>query len=288
MSINLNEFLTNCNNSIALASDFQKTAVFAFIISRLTGSARSLLQGKTYQNWDELKQILCQHYQDKKHYIQLMEELNTLKQNTNESVASFHERIEKIITRILGAMTCRNDIERNSKIQIIKELGLSRFIHHSVPEISRFLRSQNLETMSAAFSKAIEEERAIKISREEFKTKSNNISNKFCQFCKRNGHQTRDCYKKQNTKINSTINLNQPTPSNIINQNNNLENSYFRGKTCKYCKKYGHLINECRKLAYVNNKRQTLPNSSSNEQVHLNSSAPQVNAALVETDIHEA
>lgn len=74
------EFLTNCNNAVEIAIDSQHKPLFVFIISKLTGSVRSQLQGKTYTNWKELKEILCTFYQGKKHYVQLMEELNTLKQ----------------------------------------------------------------------------------------------------------------------------------------------------------------------------------------------------------------
>ena len=192
-----NEFLANCENAMHLATNAQKHPLLVFIISKLTGSVRSQLQGKSYDKWDDLKEILTTLYQDKKHYIQLMEELNTLKQGVHESVVSFHERLDKITMRLLNTMTFKSETEQRGKIETIKELTLSRFIYHSVPEISRFLRSQNFELISDALSKAIEEERAIKISNHEFKQGSHN--HKICSYCKKSGHLARDCYKQKHS-----------------------------------------------------------------------------------------
>lgn len=292
------EFLTNCNNAAELANDSQQKPLFVFIISRLTGSVRSQLQGKTYNNWEELKEILCTFYQDKKHYIQLMEELNTLKQGFSEPIISYHERIDKIITRIIGSLSFKEREEQSGKIETIKELGLSRFIHHSKPEISRFLRAQSFNNLSDALTKAIEEERAIGISNSEFKQKNS----KYCNFCKRNGHSNRECFKNKNNA--QSINFNQRTQNqnnqyranNGNHYTNSNTSSNFQVKICNYCKNKGHLISECRKREYNNKRKESSTqnsNSSSsrnspNRQVHLNLPSSQVSAALAETDIQMA
>lgn len=279
------EFITNCNNAVELASESQQKPLFVYIISKLTGSVRSQLQGKTYKSWVELKEILCTFYQDKKHYIQLMEELNTLKQGMSESVGSFHERIDKLTTRLLSSISFKNENEHIGKIETIKELALSRFLHHSKPEISRFLRSQQINEISDALCKAIEEERAINICSNEFKSK---LSIKYCNFCKRNGHNSKDCFKKPNN--NTTINFNQKSNHNHSHKNPNGPSNFPNtDKFCNYCKNRGHLINECRKREY-NNKRKAQQNSrqspnsnpNSSNQVHLNSLTSQVDVALAE------
>lgn len=291
-----NEFITNCENAILLANETQKHPLLVFIISKLTGNVRSQLQGKTYNDWTDLKIILNTLYQDKKHYIQLMEELNTLKQGHGESVASFHERIDKIVTRLLNSMSYKNENEQIGKIETIKELALSRFIHHSIPDISRFLRSQNLSEMSEAYSKAVLEERALKISLDEFKIRPSTSSNLNCSFCKKSGHIAKNCFKKRNNQSNNVFfNQNQNNSRGNNSSTSHSSNNHDNGdKFCRYCKKRGHLINECRKLKYKNSQRSQNLNTQSNDgihsnnQVHLNSCPSQVSAAPVEQDISMA
>lgn len=275
-----NEFIANCDNAVSLSSESQKRPLLVYITSRLTGSVRTQLQGKTLDSWESLKNILNTFYQDKKHYIQLMEELNTLKQSQSESVLSYHERIDKVITRLLNSMS---QTDEKGKIETIKELGLSRFIYHSKPDISRFLRAQSLTKMSDALNKALEEERALTISNEEFTYKRQTFS-KYCNFCKKKGHITQECYRKQNS-TQKNINFNK-------NANNTESNPSFdkNGKFCNYCKKRGHLIDECYKRKYNNEKR----NQKSSEQktetsgVNLNSTDSQASAKLWESDIQMA
>ena len=292
-----NEFLANCDNAMSLAMTAQKHPLLVFIISKLTGTVRSQLQGKTYNKWDDLRSILTTLYQDKKHYMQLMEELNTLKQGINESVASFHERIDKLTMRLLDTMTFKDVNEQRGKIETIKELALSRFIHHSVPDISRFLRAQNFNTISEAFPRAVEEERAIKISYQDFRR---NGPNKICGICNKSGHLARDCFNKKpnHTQNRNSVFMNQRHQNsknyNNQNHNQNYNNQHYDKKFCRYCKKPGHEISECRKREYNNrmknqngsnpsnsqNRDQTV-NAVNNHSVHLNSNPAQVIAAPV-------
>ena len=105
----------------------------------------------------------------------------------------FHEKIDKLTTQLLSSITYKSPTEQSGKIETIKDLVLSRFIHHSKPEISRFLRAQDPQDISEALLKALEEERAIGISCLEFKQKPL----QFCSFCKLNIHFTKDCFKKR-------------------------------------------------------------------------------------------
>lgn len=256
-----NEFITNCDNAMNLAHPIQADALYVFILSRLTGNARAQIQGKEIEKWNDLKKVLSNFYQDKKHYIQLMEELNTLKQNSNENVLSFHERISKIQTRILNSLPTQGN---QSKIETIKELSLSRFIYHSKPEISRFLRGQKIESFSEALNVAIEEERALQMSYSDYKRKLNNT---FCNICKRSGHETKSCYRNRS---NTNINYNNFRPQNADNSNQNSNSNQYQQMVCNYCKKSGHLIKDCRKREYNNRMRRNQGNNDNRQNVHLN------------------
>src|SRR5699024_6844248 len=63
------------------------------------------------------------------------------------------------------------------------------------------------------------------------------------------------------------------------NQNRNQFQNQSGNKFCNYCKKPGHLINECRKREYNNNKKQATGDSK--KSIHLSYSQTQVNATPV-------
>lgn len=284
-----NEFYTNCVNAMSLANNDQTYPLLVFIVSKLTGKVRTQLQGKSYKNWSDLKAILDKLYQDQKHYIQLMEELNTLKQNSNESVSYFYERLDRLVTRVINSITYKNIDEQKIKIETIQELALSRFIHHTVPDISRFLRSQNVTDISEALSKSLAEERALKISHNEFRQTSRQQSH--CTECNRNGHTSKSCFRTKSAVVtHKNILLNQSSsPSNT-----NSLSSKYTDKFCRYCKKQGHFIHECRKREYADKKRARNQNHNSDHtttnptNVHLNYPVPQLNAEPAEINIHKA
>lgn len=263
-----------------LANDIQKQPLLVFIISKLTGNVRTQLQGKTYNEWIELKSILNNLYQDQKHYILLMEELNTIKQKLNESIFSFHERLDRLIMRIINTMPFTNIDEQKIKIQTIQELALSRFIYHSVPDILRF---QNVTDISEALTKFVAEERALKIPYSE-----SNKQSFYCTICNRNGHTTKSCYRIKSTATQKIVLLNRSSPQNSIPAHPPQQNNTH--KFCRYCKKQGHLIHECRRREYNNNMRikNQINVSATSANVHLNSSVPQVNAELAGMNIHKA
>lgn len=132
--IEFNEFRTNLENAMLLAKDNQKYPLSVFIISKLTSNVRNQLQGKKYESWDELKPVLdglCQH---QNYYSPIMENLSTVKQTPNESVSLFHDRLDPLVSRIISTIPFKTVDEQKIKIEAIKELVLTRFIHHSIPE----------------------------------------------------------------------------------------------------------------------------------------------------------
>lgn len=283
----LHEFISNCDSAFYFASGAQTNALMAFIISKITGSARAQLRDKSITTWIELKELLLKLYSDKKHYTQLMEELNTIKQNLNENVLSFYNRIDKLCTRLLNSLVCQNENERIGRVQTIKELSIQRFILHSLPDLSRYLRSKEPKTLADALNAALEEERALQISKQGRSfPKAFTSTNRYCAQCKTKSHNTRDCFKNKS----QTVHVNKPfqKPANPNTTSYNKNNNYNAStsahqsadrsqKFCNYCKKSGHLISDCFKR---NNKRtqntanvsmlNTEPSQNLNEQVSQN------------------
>lgn len=294
----LGQFIANCNNANQLASENQKIPLLYFILSRISGRAKEQLAQQVFNDWSALKEKLKILYQDKKHYVQIMEDLNNCKQSSNESISDFYQKLETLNSRALSAAQeyTRDQTNIPGKIQTINEITLNRFVYHSLPHISQMLRWKDFENLNSAYTAALSEERALNIQK--------NYRQKFCNICKRNNHETSQCrnripQKPINTIQNSskyTYNTNSnfqhkthPTQSsNMHNKNNNNYNqNTLQNKFCNYCKKQGHLIHECRKRQFnnqhkTNSNTNTTPSStlSTQNQVHLNYPQSPVNTAL--------
>lgn len=273
------QFIANCNNANELASTAQKIPLLYYILAKISGRAKEQLACQTFANWDSLKEKLKDLYQDKKHYAQIMEELNNCKQNYNESVHDFFQRLEILNARALSAVKLNTQDQSliKGKIQAIEEITLNRFIFHSLPEMSQMLRWKDFNNLNSAFTAAISEERALNMNNN---FRKRNL--KFCKNCKLNNHNTSDC-RSQYRNSNSHKSIN-------ILKNDNLGNNQNKGynKSCKYCKKLGHVIEECRKLQFKNKLKEQQGNQITNpklnlqtKSVHLNSQhSPVINTPL--------
>lgn len=281
----LPEFIANCDNAFEFVAESQKKILLAFVISKITGSAKALMSDKHISDWTDLKQLLLRLYSDRKNNSQLMEELNNVQQKSNETILDYYNRIDKIQTRLLNNLRFLTPNQQNGRSELIKELVLQRFVLHSNPDIARFLRGQHAKDLPQALKLAQEEERALQIYKPSRNTNQGVVNNKFCQFCKIPGHLIKDCYKKRNSNRNVHFNTpvtstRKPTtssnpPTNQAVQNNSTGDPRQK-KICKYCKKLGHLINECYTLKR-NNERQKNSETNPNNRIHLNYQDPEKN-----------
>lgn len=267
----LGQFIANCNNANGLANDSQKLPLLYFILSKISGKAKEQLAQQNFDTWDNLKDKLKILYQDKKHYCQLMEELNNSRQNFNESITDYFQRLEMLNSRAISAARqyTENAQNINGKIETINEITLNRFVYHSIPQISQMLRWKDFNNLNSAYTAAVTEERALNIRN----------TSKFCKICRKSNHDTSNCRFKQKFKVN--------TIQNSSNNNNTLKNNTSQNQTyskfCNYCKKNGHVINECRKLKYKRQNEKQVNVVKENNKVHLNyQQPPMMNATLVD------
>ncbi|KAF5279736.1 hypothetical protein FQA39_LY05426 [Lamprigera yunnana] len=250
--LELKQFLANCNNTNHLASRSQKTPLLFYILAKISGRAKEQLARKSFSSWEKLEEKLKALYQDRKHYSQLLEELNSCKQFYNESISDFFQLLEIINSRALSAVhqdTTDQNIS-SGKIASINEITLNRFIFHSNAQISQMLRWKNFENLNSAYTAALSKEKALNIQKYS--------KPKFCKICGRNNHDTSHCRAKSNQNQRRSVNLvnNQTEPTDNKTRlyeyqkfkfNNSNPNSNFRSKICRYCKRQEHLIEECRK-----------------------------------------
>ncbi|XP_077298114.1 uncharacterized protein LOC143919597 [Arctopsyche grandis] len=232
-------FLTNCDRTLLMASPSQTETLFKYILASLTDKAAIVCANHDIKSWKELKEILRRNFGERKHYAQLLMELQQTKQGASEKVASFVNRIETCVKDCLVCIkqTATTEMAKG-KIESIEELSLQVFnfgIHSSLATI---LRARNPKTLNQAINIALEEERINKLQ---------DFTRKRCGICNKDGHTANNCYKKS-----GNVNRNNRDFTSKF-KNLNINTYEATKKICKFCKKEGHLIDKCYKRANQGN-----------------------------------
>lgn len=242
----LNSFLVNCDNAISLSSSSQEDIVFRYIISQLDGKAQSACSIKDFDNWLSLKEFLKNQFGERKHYAHLLTELQECHQTNQETVSQFHLRIETCLSKLLTEVTISNTkkSELVGRVAAMEDLALHTFNIGLHPRLANIVRCRDPKNLNEAVNYAISEE-------------------KIQQFTfKQNVH-----FKKDN---------NRPSPKPHLPNNNNQPFSSRDSSVCRYCKKEGHTLAEC-KLRDYNNKKYNNKFNSPAQQYSSKPKSPHVN-----------
>lgn len=122
-------------------------------------------------------------------------------QEIHENVSQFYQRLEDLHSKVLGTMhsTESNQEVLNGRLLMVNGITLNRFVHHTHPQISQMLRYREFKNINSAFTAAIAEEKALRLT---YNEKSHQ-----CRICDRTNHTTNNCYRnKANPSIRSHSN----------------------------------------------------------------------------------
>ncbi|XP_076677803.1 uncharacterized protein LOC143373941 [Andrena cerasifolii] len=276
----LRSFIKQVDSVFELAKQEQEVPLLLYVKSKIVGKAREQIDIHcNLTTWPEISELLISLYQDKKTLDQLFEELHSIRQEQNESVTQFYQRLEDLSSRILGTLHAvhSEDTTLSGRLAMVNDMALNRFIYHTHPQISQMLRYREFKSVNNAFTAAVAKEKALCLRYD---------NNQFlrCKICLRTNHSTKDCRaKKQYPTQNRVVNYNAPSNRmiNPQNYNNNFQrmrsspssSAYTNSNStsnlhsnraevaqgtiqCNYCKKFGHSIQECRKRQYNNSRQQ--------------------------------
>lgn len=164
----LNSFLADCKRAFDLATDRQKLILLDYVLTQLSGKAKTACVNRSFPEWKDLKDYLKTMYADTKHKAQLLCELTTLKQNADESLSTFTCRTETCLKRTINSITQDSDVKVDPKIlegklEMLQEIALNRFTYFTVSTISNALRIREIKTLNEAITVAKSEEQIQKM-----------------------------------------------------------------------------------------------------------------------------
>lgn len=233
----LQPFLDDANLAASICPDEFVPNLYTEIVSHITKSARSELDGRDFKDWEALKEHLKKKYKYRYTFNQMCDQLASVYQKPNEKTEAYADRIRDLVWKATEIGIAENK-NKDFIAAVLNTSALNRFKLHSLPEMSRFLRVRNVKTFDEAVLDALEEERTIL------------ATNKFCKRCNSNTHSLSECTRKFPS-------------SNSGHQNYNQEK-----KVCRFCKLIGHTIGECRKRAFHERNKKNNPSHSSSNNSH--------------------
>lgn len=249
---NLHTFIKNCDYAYKLASKAQKDIIFKYIQTKVTGKADLITSCRNLRTWEEYKSFLEENFADSKSFPQLLLELQTCKQNRNESVLNFTQRIERCYSNLMRATKAETvDVtELIGKNSMIKQMALQAFLMGALPQYSIILRARNPKTFEEASIFAINEEKMLNF------TEQSNSNQKFCSICKKSGHISINCFHNKDKRVNQVKSFSNFTSKNSQYKNNNSANSHRNITiTCFFCQKRGHYKKDCWKYKNLLEKK---------------------------------
>ncbi|KAG4077865.1 hypothetical protein HA402_013799 [Bradysia odoriphaga] len=275
----LTSFLADCNRAFDLSSTKQKQVLLEYVITQISGKAKSACVNRTFSEWKDLKSYLRTMYADTKHKAQLLCELTTLKQTADETLSNFTYRMEACLKRTINSLN--QDVSKtdplidpqilDGKLQMLQEIALNRFTYFTTPTISSALRLRDIKSLNEAITIAKSEEQIQKMVTN-VKNPKPDKSNKTCNYCKKPGHMIGDCRKRQYNNSKKPI---QSFDSKPVDPKSKSSNSL---ETCNYCKKKGHVLKDCYKKKY---------NDSKNAELKANTNSGSKNVKAIPAGLEE-
>lgn len=244
----LTAFLTNCKEALDMASASQRIFLFKFILAQLEGKAQIACSNKVFDNFDTFKTFLKQNFGERKHYNHLLIDLQSCKQQANETVAQYALRIESCLTDLQSEIHNSDSLKKDlsGRIAMTEDLALHTFLLGLHPRLGNNVRCRSPKALNDAVNIAIEEEKIQNLLyKSTFKPK--------CKTCGKPGHSESECPSKHKF-IPQSRTFSKPQPST------SQQNSLF----CRYCKNAGHDISQCRKRKFNNEKYRNNSNQNSN------------------------
>lgn len=231
-------FIRSCDSAFQLSSIVQKEILLIYALNKITGPASSDVHAKQFTDWNELKTFLIQKFSHTKTLAHLNLELQTMFQKPSESITQYYHRVDLCRNKIMEKLTAEIfDVSLTGRKLTAEETALNVFINGISSDIGIMLRTKNLTNLSDAGHFAMQEEKI-------------RLMNSARQ----------SLYRPSRPFIRPVVPNSRPPNSQIPTTSTFVRPPAvpFNNKQCNYCKKFGHLIAECRKRAYNNqNKLQT-------------------------------
>lgn len=244
----LYDFLQACDWVYDQIDEDVLDAFLLIIKTKLRGDAEAFISSRNISDWETLKDLLTGHYSDARDIEGLGRELTVSVQSVNESPRQFLTRIQALLTKIRSSINLNPENTAADKATLIKSYettALKTVLAGLRNPLGTTIRSQRPSDLNEVASLLIDEENIIYLQ-----TRNNNIDKnirgaipkdlynlprrnvpqnpKFCNYCKRPGHNLSECRRRDFNQNNHFNNSNQNHGNNSSFYPRFLNNNQYR------------------------------------------------------------
>ena len=174
----LPNFLSICDTLIqnfydASTNCFQNTYLLSSLLSKLSGSAKSVVNTQSVSTWDDVKEVLRRSFADQRDEVSLNRDLVMMRQNYSENPQQFFDRVMHVLTLLCSYVDAHevNDASKKLKREFYNKLALRTYLSGLKDPLGRTLRCMNPKDLTEALQLVIREDNV-----QYFQNFSNNYS----------------------------------------------------------------------------------------------------------------
>lgn len=218
----LSDFINACEYVHEQIDENLNPGFLLVVKNKLVGKAKHFISSRNLNTFESIRQLLIGHFGDCRDTESLLRDLTACTQKSGETPRVFVQRIEDLLTKLRNAVSLDGDLEdgiRETLNNSHEKIALKTLLAGLNDPIGTIIRSQRPNTIDEAIHFIIEEENIHYL---------------------KNRNSSRDY--KQSQRVIPRSNFNNP------------EVRRDTTKVCNYCKNKGHVISECRKRMYNQNR----------------------------------
>ena len=282
-NIAFTHFVEGCEEALSMIAPSQEIILVRAIRNKLKGDAHRSILGKVFSSLQDLVEFLRNKYGPRETVYEAQARLAYMCQKGDEKVSSYANRVREIGKRIIDAQKRQsNEISQDFRKSIEEHLKIC-FLRGLNPEIiiSKEGTFEELESRAIDAERELETVKTIRQIVLGGKTSSDSknaghtpvhrvgAEPTTCQYCHKIGHTADRCRLiNRNQPARNFLPNTSPGQTNFTSNNRNYNNtrippppggSQNPGNTsqiiCRYCRKVGHTIENCRKRAFNNQVR---------------------------------
>lgn len=235
----LREFIESVDAAYEVVNPSKHSLFLKFVEAKICGEAKAKLMIKRRNTWEDVRDILEEHYETRRTLDYHASKLFTSRQNSHETVIQWGSRIDNMASDLYKET--RRKLEQidssyvSGGVRIMEEIVKVCFVQGLTNDrIKTIVRAKGEnKSISQIIEIALEEESAIL-------SQSYKLSNTVKQFSWKNKSSTAVAQNKKTYVQNATS-------QSKVNTESRPGTSGTIRKTCNKCKKVGHLAFECKR-----------------------------------------